>query len=232
MTDREIILQCAQTNQKYMHFRVGNAGFPRVVKLYRRLAEASVALAEEYSSGAEHPSPHEPAVDAFWWALVGWSSRFMRDVLDRSPTAAFKEEMLSQFWHPHLEFADWLRPLGVIPLYPPTPPMPKSATGVILCHDDFWTRQVIRLTARWGLLRGDLRQLKDAPALIETGLLLRRLGMWRYSNDPVALAYLESDIMFLGELFGHFHFPPKGETLLQRFLDLATAEREAWEHAR
>ena len=68
MTDREIILQCALTNQKYMHLRVGNAGFPRVVKLYRRLAEASVALAEEYSSGAEHPSPHEPAVDAFWWA--------------------------------------------------------------------------------------------------------------------------------------------------------------------
>lgn len=226
MTDREIILECALTNQKYMHLRVGNAGFPRVVKLYRRLAEASVFLAEEYYLGKPRPSPHEPAVDAFWWAVQGWSSSFMGDILNRSP-AAFTGEMLRQFWRTHYDFADWLRPLGVIPLYPSTPSM-QSASGLILGHDDYWTRQVIRLTARWGILRGDLRQLKDGPALIETGLLLRRLTKLP-SGDPVAMAYLASDIMFLGDLFGHFNFPPKGKTLLQGFLDQAIDEAEVLE---
>ena len=52
-------------------------------------------------------------------------------------------------------------------------------------------------------------------------LLVRRLRRW---PDPVARAYLESDVAFLRELFGHFDFTPHVRLDLDRFLESAEEE--------
>jgi hypothetical protein len=83
---------------------------------------------------------------------------------------------------------------------------------------------VIRLTARWGLRR----HLKDLPALWQSLSLVRRLKRW---PDPMAVAYLESDLMFLRQLFDHFPFSPRLRSALDQFIDisadtLSAAQRE------
>lgn len=53
------------------------------------------------------------------------------------------------------------------------------------------------------------------PTLWQALLLARRLRRW---PDPVARAYLESDLAFLRELFGHFDFIPHVWLALDQFL--------------
>lgn len=224
---RRIILECARTNQKYMDLRAGRAGYPKMVGLYRRIAEASVELAMEYSSNARSPSPHEPVVDAFWSAVATWSAHFTMDLLDLlgsyggtglqadTEAAAVRREIGERFIRPHQTFAMWLRP-GMIHIRP----SPVTFTGItpsrlILLHDYHWTLEVIRLTARWGLIH----HLKDLPALLEARQLLQGLRRWPPSD--AARAYLESDLEFLAELFSHFEFSPEVSGILRGFLGVA-----------
>ncbi len=75
----------------------------------------------------------------------------------------------------------------------------------------------MRLTARWGLPH----HLKDLPSLWHSLNLVRRLKRW---PDPMAVAYLESDLMFLRQLFDYFPFSPRLRATLDQFID--AAERE------
>jgi len=62
---------------------------------------------------------------------------------------------------------------------------------------------------------------KDLPALWQYLNLVRRLKRW---PDPTAVAYLESDLMFLRKLFDHFPFSPRLRSALDQFIDVTERE--------
>lgn len=223
------MLQCARTNRRYMDLRAGHVGYPKMVHLYRRIAVASVALATEYSLG-KAPGPHEPAVDAFWWAVDQWSSHFTSDLLKISPLAcslgqeesdAVHKELSERFCRPHRMFALWLRSGTVHIRLSPVNMVGVTPGRLILLHDYHWTREVVRLTTRWGLFH----HLKDLPALLEACQLIQGLRRWPPSD--AALAYLESDLAFLQELFGHFGFSAQVSRILEGFLHVANTDLAA-----
>ena len=218
--------RCAATNLTYMRATpAGRAGYGAVVDLYHRLAVQGQTCAEAWEAGQPCPS-HEPAVDAFWWGVAAWANAFCADVmawLAPYNGRRLHHELQEVFCRPHREFAQWLRPLGagsvgtrVITGYSPRVPAGRPAQ-LILCHDAAWTGLVIRLTAMWGLVR----HLKDLRALWQSLRLVRRLRGW---PDPVARAYLESDLAFFRGLFGHFPFTPRLRSVLDCFLEAADEE--------
>jgi hypothetical protein len=223
---REVMARCAATNLAYMRGTpAAKAGYGAVVRLYQRIASQGLDCAKAWEQRRPCP-PHEPAVDAFWWGVAAWANLFCADVAGWNwgiHARAIHQELQEVFCRPHREFAQWLRPLGSESPGAPTvarydPWVDKgNAAGIILAHDAAWTLLVIRLTARWGLVR----HLKDLPALWQALLLVRRLRRW---PNPVARAYLESDVKFLRELFGHFHFRPQVQLVLDRFLEAAEEE--------
>ena len=69
----------------------------------------------------------------------------------------------------------------------------------------------------WGLVHS----LKDLPALWQSLILFRHLGCW---PDPVARAYLDSDLLFLAEMFSYFDFSTELRRIPGRFLEAAQQE--------
>ncbi len=215
------ILQCAETNSRYMRRSAGQAGYPAVVGLYDRLADQSLDCARAWAAAEPIPD-HEPAVDAFWWGLVEWAHYFTVAILRWGSYQEIElyREMDRVFVRPHVEFASWLRPdlhhrhrvpnKGVIGAGESL-----RAAEVILRCDVRWTWCVILRTARWGLLH---HLKRDAKALWQALFLMRRLRQW---PDPVAVAYLESDVVFLRELFGHFEFSHRMKAIIENFLAMA-----------
>ncbi len=223
MTAPEVMAKCAANNLAYMRATpAGRAGYGAVVRLYERIASQSLDCARAWEAGMPCP-PHEPVVDAFWWGVAAWANVFCADVAAWfGPVHAgiIHNGLQESFCCPHQEFAQWLRPeipgARMVACYSPQV-VGSSPAGIILGHDAAWTLLVIRLTARWGLLR----HLKDLPALWQSLRLVRRLRRW---PDPVAGAYLESDVAFLREMFGHFDFRPHVRLALDRFLESAEEE--------
>ena len=221
---RAAMVACAATNLAHMPTTpAGRASPGALVKLYQRLAGQGLVCAQAWKDGRPCP-PHEPAVDAFGWGVAAWARSFSTDLVYLTQSAdepLLREEMQEVFCRPHREFACWLRPLddrgmaGVFHAYSHV--AGTSPARLVLAHDAAWTSLVIRLTARWGLPH----HLKDLPALWQSLMLVRRLRRW---PDPVARAYLESDLKFLRELFGHFHFRPQVRLALDRFLEAAEEE--------
>lgn len=186
---------------------------------------------------------HSAAVDAFWWTIVFWAQEFCSEMVAWWDTMPHREEghvrqrerkndnvadeLAQRFVMPHWEFAYWLRPMHEPPFsnavglwrtweghedWPETNP-----ARIILDHDADWTMQVLKWTARWGLRQ----HLRDLPALYQTLLLVRRL---RQHDNAVARAYLESDLDFLQELFGHFPLGRRATTMIDVFLQVAREE--------
>ena len=228
---RAVMVACAATNLAHMPTTpAGRASPGALVKLYQRLAGQGLACAQAWKDGRPCPS-HEPAVDAFWWGVAAWARSFSTDLVYLTQSAdepLLREEMQEVFCRPHREFACWLRPLddrgmaGVFHAYSHV--ARTSPARLVLAHDAAWTSLVIRLTARWGLRR----HLKDLPALWQSLSLVRRLKRW---PDPTAVAYLESDLMFLRQLFDHFPFSSRLRAALDQFIDisadtLSAAQRE------
>ena len=213
-------------NRRYMDSTpAGAQGFPALVRLYNRLAAQSQLCAEAWLPGVSCP-PHEPAVDASWWGVAPWARAFCADVVEwLQPDDGWRlhEELEEVFRRPHRELAQWLRPLGagsagsrILARY--IPMVSGAGPGrLILLHDSAWTLLVIRLTVSWGLTR----HLKDLPALWQSLILVRRLGCW---PDPVARAYLQSDPVFLEEIFGHFDFSPELRRILDCLLEASRQE--------
>ncbi len=222
---RAIMLACAATNLAHMRTTpAGRASPGALVKLYQRLADQGLACAQAWKDGRPCP-PHEPAVDAFWWSVAAWAGVFSSDLvkcLEPRDGRLLHDELQEVFCRPHREFAAWLRPLDdgraalVFRSYGQV--AGTSPARLVLAHDVAWTGLVMRLSARWGLPH----HLKDLPALWQSLNLVRRLKRW---PDPMAVAYLESDLMFLRQLFDHFPFSPRLRSILDRFID--AAEREA-----
>ena len=233
---KDIIRLCASTNWGYMATTAAGhvPGLEAVARLYDRLATQSYSCAQAWLEDRPVPE-HEPAVDAFWWGVVEWAHAFPRALLRWGGyhEPELYDEMARVFYIPHWEFACWLRPPKSIVGYAVLPearqvPVPtvfhlpwpfyRRPAEIILRYDARWTRRVILLTARWGLLH---HLKRDAKALWQALFLMRRLRRW---PDPVAVAYLESDLVFLRELFGHFEFSPRLKGIIENFL--AVVERQ------
>jgi hypothetical protein len=221
-----------------------SAGYPAVVGIYQRIASESLNLAnrwvqeadleavegDSYPGGPAVPA-HSAAVDAFWWGVFFWAEHFCSDMVtwwDGMPDAEpgvrqrerknelIRDELIRVFVAPHFEFANWLRmQRGRWEGLCSETSVPILTPGqIILDHDARWTLEVIKLTARWGLHR----HLKDLPALWQALLLIRKL---RQHDNAVASAYLESDLAFLAELFGHFPLGRRAKTMVDVFLQVA-----------
>lgn len=222
---REVIKLCAGTNLGYMVTTpAGQVNqYPRVRRIYERLAIQGYACAEAWMEGRP-PPPHEAGLDAFWWAVAAWAGAFMNDLLKVSPIACafggaaarnLQLRALDNFYQPHLEFASYLRPrLSGVTGYDQVDLRHITPGRMILMHDAKWTALGVGLAVRWRplYLVTDPRTLWEALRLSEA---LRNPMPNKKGADlpprpgeapfnPVAWAYLESDLVFLRELFGHF----------------------------
>lgn len=190
MKHKEIMLNCTRVNHDYMKLPAGKvSGLENMTDLYKRIAQQSLQCAQAWVQESPCP-PHEPAVDAFWWAVVAWADAFGLSI------GVHPLEWGKVFIAPHHEFADYLRPGR-----PPEPLSPVDGTPAetILELDAQWTELVIKLTTRWGLLH----HLKDKDAMIEAQSLQ---GELQNPDSPTYKAFLESDLKFFRHLFKPFPF--------------------------
>jgi len=239
MDEKELILHCAQVNNEYMGKAAGQVkGYEKITALYRRLSKESLACAQAWLEGKPKPPKHEPALDAFWWALVPWAHAMGRDM------RVDQREWFDKFVKPHYAFATylrrwwlgWLQPVrwiqhsrGLEWGVPAVPFQNQSRNGVwpqlwpaseawnvILYNDVRWTKMVIGLTARWGVLQ----HFKDLPALWQTLRLLKELAPPYRRNTQHE--FLVSDVEFFHELFKPFSFSRETDVMIQQFLRRAT----------
>ncbi|MFQ5874775.1 MAG: hypothetical protein ACE5JL_13410 [Dehalococcoidia bacterium] len=225
MNEREIIRRCTETNLAYMRLPAGQADYRELVRVYRRIASQSLECARAWEE--ERPCPrHEAAVDAFWHGVASWAREFAADVTwwwiiqagtkNAQEVQALVQEFHEVFVLPHIRFAHWLKParpslaLGDSRLV-------NAPARIILDRDASWTWSVMWLSVRWGFL--DL--LRELQAVWQGLALIRKL---RAYPNPVALAYLESDLVFFNELFQHFPLQQKPRVALHKFLGAAAAD--------
>ena len=190
MKHKEIILNCTRVNHQYMRLPAGKvSGIEAMTDLYRRIASQSVACARDWMQDMPCPD-HEPATDAFWWAVVAWADAFGLSM------GVDMAEGSRLFVDPHCQFANYLRPGN-----PPEPleEVDGPPADVILTLDAMWTELVIKLTAQWGFLH----HLKDRAAILEAQSLQ---GELRTPGSPAYKAFLKSDLNFFRHLFKHFPF--------------------------
>lgn len=190
MDIKAIMLNCTKVNQRYMRLPAGKvAGLETMTDLYKRIASQSIQCAEAWHR--DEPCPeHEPAVDAFWWAVVSWADAFGLSM------GVDQVEWGQKFIFPHDMFANYLRP--------GTPPAPLSTVdgspaNIIMELDARWMVLVISLTAQWGMIH----HLKDSRAISEAQHLEAEL---RNPASPAYKAYLKSDLAFFRALFKPFPF--------------------------
>ncbi|KKM87065.1 hypothetical protein LCGC14_1272680 [marine sediment metagenome] len=229
MDEKELILHCAQVNNEYMGKAAGQVkGYEKITALYRRLSKESLACAQAWLEGKPKPPKHEPALDAFWWALVPWAHAMGRDM------RVDQREWFDKFVKPHYAFARYLHeghpfsgrwffidPQGAQRRGVPASVWPQlwpasEAWNVILYNDVRWTKMVIGLTARWGVLQ----HFKDLPALWQTLRLLKELAPPYRRNTQHE--FLVSDVEFFHELFKPFSFSRETDVMIQQFLRRAT----------
>ena len=235
---RELIRLCADTNLRYMATTPAGQTeqFPRVRRIYDRLATQGYECAQAWVEGRP-PPPHEAWVDAFWWAVASWSASFMSDLLQVSPvycaqgteTQRLIGRQVSENWYqPHLQFAMYLRPhpAGII-AYNPVKLLHITPGRLVLMHDAKWTSLGVGLAVRWRplYLVTEGRTLWEALRL--SGALRKPQGKEAQYN-PIAKAYLQSDLVFLRELFGHFNgqWSDLLTRIIGQFLDSVEAELE------
>jgi hypothetical protein len=230
--------------------------FPRVRRIYDRLATQGSECAEAWVAGRPCP-PHEAGVAAFWWAVAAWAGAFLNDVLEVSPYIVGLDQAKSwlfrqvaeNFYQPHVEFARYLRsrPSGVIAYWRDVSAMQNMSPGeMVLAHDAKWTALGVRLAVRWHplylvtefrtireaiRLSGALRKpflndvLQASPSFV--GLEQAKDWLSRQSRyNPIARAYLQSDLVFLRQFFAHFSdlFPDDLNRTIGHFLDSVETE--------
>lgn len=205
---RKLMYNCAIVNYFYMDYSAAGRlpEFNTMASLYRRIASESLVCAQSLYEQKSCPA-HEPATDAFWWAVVSWAINIGDEwELDRF-------EWHEKFVSPHIMFAQYLRPSS-------PRRMKKSgakwASDIIILNDIIWTKLVIRLTAEWGLFQ----HFKDVRALFQARRLMKELRL----QGKVRHAYLESDIWFLRQLFAPFEFGDKMESRINIWLSEATEQ--------
>ena len=161
----------------------------------------------------------------------------MSDVLQASPIycALGKDQELmvrqvaENFYRPHLEFARYLRPRPSGRLsYDPVDLSGMSPGQIVLAHDAKWTTLGVCLAVHWYplYLVKEARTLREALRLSKE--LRKRAPPGFPPANPTAAAYLESDLVFLRELFGHFadlkNWSSALQGIINRFLDSVETE--------
>lgn len=212
MTTRELIHHCCKVNAEYMRLPAGELhNYKHLSGLYQRLADQSLLCAGAWLR--DEPCPeHEPAVDAFWHAVVAWSDAFGISI------GVDPVEWGREFVHPHFLFADYLRPGEQLETIEPHAALPAE---VIMELDIRWLKLVVKLTARWGLFH----HAKDMPALREAERLERDL---RAEDGQVREAYLKSDLKFFKALFEPFPFKYQTKQQIKDWLALADPDNNEW----
>ncbi len=202
MRDREIILKCTEVNRDYMRLPAGMVdGYLDMVNLYQLIANQSYECAQAWVEDKPCP-PHEPAVDAFWWAVVSWAEAFGRSI------GMDMDEWGPVFVAPHDQFASYLKPRS---RSEGLPVVGGSPAHIVMELDARWTDLVIELTTRFGLAA----HLKDRRALVGARRLQQEL---RIAGSPVYNAYLQSDLVFFRQLFQNFTFNEKTVMVLRDWL--------------
>lgn len=207
MNSRELIHYCCEVNCEYMRLPAGAlTEYQHIRKLYERLADQSLLCAGFWFRAKPCPK-HEPAVDAFWHAVVAWADAFGVSVLEEPPEL---QDWDVTFLAPHVAFADYLRPTERRYMAP----QGLHPADAIIELDIQWMKMVMQLTRKWGLVQ----HLKDLPAWREAQRLETEL---RDPDSPVRAAYLSSDLAFFAELFKPFDFKPETRKQLEDWLALA-----------
>lgn len=203
MNRRELMVNCALVNLEYMRLPAGQLGdFREIVKFYERLAAQSLTCAQAWWDDKPCPK-HEPALDAFWWAVVSWAEAFLISL-----GVAPRERWV--FVNPHLTFARYLRPGEKPERIEPHAGLPAE---VIIELDIRWLKLVVKLTSKWGLIQ----YLKAMPVLKEA----KRLEGELRSDGPVREAYLRSDLKFFDALFEPFPFKYQTQQQIKDWLAMA-----------
>lgn len=217
-TMREIILKCTEVNRDYMRLPAGMVnGYQAMVNLYQRIANQSVECAQAWVEDGRGDllgkeliacPPHEPAVSAFWWAVVSWTEAFGQSI------GVDVEEWNAVFVAPHDQFASYLMPSGRLFLSNRSEVLPVvggSPAQIVMELDSRWTDLVVQLTTRFGLAA----HIKDRKAMVEARHLQRDL---RKEGSPIYKAYLRSDLAFFNQLFKNFPFSEKTVQVLGDWL--------------
>lgn len=207
---KTLMLHCMDVNCKYMRLPSGHIeGYENLVALYDRIASQLRACAAAWVRGEPCPE-HEPAADAFIWAVVAWADAFGISL------GAEPVEWGRKFVGPHADFAEYMRPLERPDAIEPHAGLPAET---IIELDVRWMVQVMKLTAKWGMLH----HLKDMPALHEAQRLEKEL---RSEDGATREAYLRSDLKFFQALFKPFPFKPETMQQLKDWLAMADPDNK------
>ncbi len=207
---RELMHHCCEVNYNYMRLPAGQLDkYRNLTALYKRLAGQSLLCSDAWLHKRSCPD-HEPAVDAFWWAVVAWAEAFGISV------GMKPEEWSRVFIDPHRQFAIYLKDYDSMETIYPHAALPAEA---IMELDVRWMKLVIKLTSRWGLFR----YLNDMPALREAQTLEREL---REDGSKVRDSYLRSDLVFFDALFKPFPFLEQTKLLLNDWLAMANPDNK------
>jgi hypothetical protein len=209
----DLILHCQMVNVEYMRLPAGHVdGYKNLVNLYKRIAKQGLDCALYWANDTPCPE-HEPAVDAFFWAVVSWAEAFGQ-MIPVDPI-----EWARVVVRPHIMFAKYLRPGEY---FDKLPILGGPAADIILRLDALWMERVVKLTAKWGLLQ----HMKDLPAVTEARCLDAEL---KKTGSPAYLAYLESDLKFFYKFFEPFPLTKETRLKLEIFLDQARLALEPYE---
>lgn len=209
---RKLMVRCTEVNRDYMRLPAGALDeYRNIASLYQRLADQSYECAQAWLRDEACPE-HEPAVDAFWWAVVSWAEALGTSM------GIEPDEWYKVFVRPHRAFADYV-------LCGPHPEVIEPHAGLpaetILELDVRWMNLVVKLTSKWGMLA----HLKDMPALHEAQKLEKVL---RAPDGAARAAYLKSDLVFFRELFKPFSFEYKTRQQINDWLAMADPDNEEW----
>jgi hypothetical protein len=212
VNEKKLMRHCCEVNCKYMRLPAGSLDeYRNIAGLYQRLADQSLLCSQAWLQDEACPG-HEPAADAFWWAVTSWAEAFGISI------GADMSEWERVFVRPHHRFADYL-------LCGPHPEVIEPHAGLpadtILELDVRWMKLVVSLTSKWGMLA----HLKDMPALHEAQRLEKAL---RAENGAARAAYLKSDLNFFRELFRPFPFEPHTRQQLNDWLAMADPDNKQW----
>lgn len=211
--EKQLILKSMLVNNDYMRLPVGQLhNYPHIIGLYKRIAQQCVEASLCWANGEACPR-HEPAADAFLWAIVAW--------LDPLAISAGFEigEWRRVIVQPHWHFAEYMRP--GLPAEA-MPPVIGSPAEIIVSLDVLFLERVVKLTSKWGLPH----HIKDLPAVNEAHGLDAEL---KKPCSPAWLAYLESDLRFFDNFFIPYPLTARMRNDITSFLDTARTALEPYE---
>lgn len=200
--NRKLMHHCCVVNNDYMRLPAGRVDdYNLISDLYRRLAQQSLECSMAWMNGQDCPK-HEPAVNAFWTAVMPWADEFAR-------TFHMPElEWYDVFMQPHSEFLRFIRhDCDWVPLEQ----VHGSTSERVMKLDADWMSRVVTLTTRWAFWQ----YLSEKDVIGQAKRLEQEL---KTPGSPVQKAYLISDFAFFKNLFEPFPFSNQSRECINKFL--------------